>query len=221
MPSLMSIASFLAKYSTVLKDMLSAPQGSNITESSEEAPVMFPGDCAAGWELLLSDIYGRHPIEDTSNNSYTGDQLLLLLEIAHKYCMETVENRLLKILLKDSTSAGLVNRIVASRIVGSTKIYHDALKRMIYSRTEPTEIQVQQIGLEALYSMFMAVLRQLEATEAAQKGAIAAQKEAEDKFKSFSNLKCKFCSTFTNWECDQCNMVQTPNIVRKRKAGPG
>ncbi|KIM29681.1 hypothetical protein M408DRAFT_328546 [Serendipita vermifera MAFF 305830] len=193
---------FLAKYSSALKDMFNVPQGLNIMrEGSEENPVLLNGDSATGWELLLGDIYSHHPIIDVPRSSYTGDQLLLLLQIAHKYCMDTVEVGILKLLELDSTTDGLINRIVASRIVGSESIYDRALKKLISSKPMLTETQVRQIGIEALYPMFTELHLEFNKTK-------VAQAEAENKVNQFNNMKCRHCPAVSNWKCGACSRHQ-------------
>jgi len=50
---------FLRKYSTVLHDMLSAPQQDDTMDGTDEKPLVLARDTAVGWELLLDAIYDR------------------------------------------------------------------------------------------------------------------------------------------------------------------
>ena len=51
--------SFLTKYSTVIKDMLEAPQSESgrQKEATDENPLILKGDSASGWEMLLESQY--------------------------------------------------------------------------------------------------------------------------------------------------------------------
>jgi hypothetical protein len=50
---------FLAKYSTVLRDMFNAPQNDGMLDGTDEKPLVLTHDIASGWELLLDGIYDR------------------------------------------------------------------------------------------------------------------------------------------------------------------
>jgi hypothetical protein len=49
--------SFLTKYSTVIKDMVEAPQSGSKNEATDENPLILKGDSASGWETLLESHY--------------------------------------------------------------------------------------------------------------------------------------------------------------------
>jgi hypothetical protein len=50
---------FLAKYSSVLRDMFNTPQEDGVLDGTDEKPLVLMHDSAAGWELLLDAIYDR------------------------------------------------------------------------------------------------------------------------------------------------------------------
>lgn len=51
--------SFLEKYSTVIKDMLNAPQSRDLQQANDENPLILTGDRVSGWEALLQSHYDR------------------------------------------------------------------------------------------------------------------------------------------------------------------
>jgi hypothetical protein len=51
--------SFLANQSSVIKDMLGAPQSSTNIDGTDERPLVLTGDSVVGWELLLGFLYER------------------------------------------------------------------------------------------------------------------------------------------------------------------
>jgi hypothetical protein len=51
--------SVLAKYSSVIEDMLNVPQGNNGGGGTDEEPLVLIGDKVVGWELLLGWRYER------------------------------------------------------------------------------------------------------------------------------------------------------------------
>jgi len=50
---------FLAKYSSVLRDMLDSPQDSDLRDGTDDNPLVLSGDSSEGWQLLLEEIYTR------------------------------------------------------------------------------------------------------------------------------------------------------------------
>jgi len=51
--------SLLARYSTVIKDMLDAPSEDGSKDGTYEHPLLLTGDTAKGWELLLGLQYAE------------------------------------------------------------------------------------------------------------------------------------------------------------------
>lgn len=115
--------------------------------------------------------------------------------------MDTVEVGILKLLERDSTTDGLVNCIVASRIVASEPSYDRALKKLISSKPKLTETQLRQIGIESIYSVFTELHLELERAK-------AAQMEAEKEVREFNIMKCRHCTSISNWKCNVCSHNQ-------------
>jgi hypothetical protein len=51
--------SVLVKYSSVIEDMLNAPQGSDAGGGTDEKPLVLTGDSVVAWETLLGWQYER------------------------------------------------------------------------------------------------------------------------------------------------------------------
>lgn len=58
--------SFLAKQSSVIKDMLGGPHPSANRDGTDENPLVLTGDSAASWELLLESLYERYVTKPTT-----------------------------------------------------------------------------------------------------------------------------------------------------------
>jgi hypothetical protein len=92
--------------------------------------------------------------------------MLLILPIAHKYCMESIEAEITHGLNRSSTlredihsdARVHVDLMVASRIVGSEARYQQALQRLISSRAELGLDQAKRIGTEATHTILTAAL---------------------------------------------------------------
>ena len=97
----------------------------------------------------------RSPL--AKSESYSSNQLISLLRIAHKYCMDTIEKDVIGTLKQNLTTAGYVEWIVASQIIDSKDLYDDALKGLIASGEIPDLEQARRIGTDALYAIFTAV----------------------------------------------------------------
>jgi hypothetical protein len=98
----------------------------------------------------------------------TGEHLLLILPIAHKYCMDKIEADIIEVLKKTSTYNGFVDLIVASRIVGSDELYQDGIQRLISSKSSPELEQSKRMGAEVTHIVMTAVIDRLKSTRAAE-----------------------------------------------------
>lgn len=97
-----------------------------------------------------------HPLDDS--NPLSGEIMLSILPIAHKYCMETIETFILNRLKQAATTAAYVDLMVASRIVGSEPLCHQALKGLIVSHPKPDLVQAMQIGVAPYHAVMTAAL---------------------------------------------------------------
>ena len=90
----------------------------------------------------------------------------MILPIAHKYCMETIEADIMHALnrspgfeVHNAFDAEMyVDLMVASRIIGSEVRYQEALQHLISSEAELTLDQAKRIGIEAAHAVLTAAL---------------------------------------------------------------
>ena len=186
--------------------MFDAPKNNDSNrEGTSENPVAFSGDSACGWELLLGDIYSRfediytmfvhlHALVYCLNmfhlvhrapiteRRYTNEQLLSLLEIANKYCMEELEVFFLYRLKQDTSTAGYVDWIVGSQMIDSKALYEEGLQGLIDSNAKLDRIQLRKIGMDAVHSI-------LEAANV----KIGEAKEAQVMLKIYEDTVCTRC----------------------------
>ena len=100
-----------------------------------------------------------HPINSAQTQS--GESVLAILSIAHKYCMESIETAIINQLKTASTTPGYVDLMVASRIVGSEPIYQQALQGLIATTPKPDLVQARRIGVDAHYAVIEASMAAL------------------------------------------------------------
>ncbi|KAG8826143.1 hypothetical protein FRC17_008369 [Serendipita sp. 399] len=167
--------SVLARYSTTIRDMLEITRESGInTRGNKENPLILTGDTVAAWELLLGLQYNtcvcllalvRRKSSDSALRSLRvtseqlkGEHLLMILGIANKYCMERIEQDIVKELKKASDYDGFVNIVVASRIVGSDKLYQDGLQCLLVSGSSPNMEQANRMGSEVTLTVMQKLL---------------------------------------------------------------
>jgi hypothetical protein len=84
---------------------------------------------------------------------YSSFETTALLRIAHKYCMQSTEDEILTMLKADDSTAGYVELMVASQIIGSPALHQQALKAMISSESKPNLEQAKRIGIEAYHEL--------------------------------------------------------------------
>ncbi|KAG8810506.1 hypothetical protein FRC17_002910 [Serendipita sp. 399] len=150
--------SMLVQYSTVIRDMLDPPTDETSIDGSDECPLLLPGDSSEGWELLLGLQY-RVPLAEPER--LRGKQLLKILMIAHKYCMERIESGIIAKLRTTWDYDGFVDMIVASQIIDSDDLYEDGLRQLIASKTLPTLAQAERMGVKAAHAVMRAVYTSL------------------------------------------------------------
>ncbi|KAG8817801.1 hypothetical protein FRC18_000343 [Serendipita sp. 400] len=191
--------SLLAQYSTVIQNMLSVPSGQPPQDSTDEKPLVMSGDSVAGWELLLGLQYNS---PRSRPKVLKGEDLLAILPIAHKYCMEEIETWIIEQFKETSEYDGFVDLIVASRILDSDELYQEGLRRLLSTKSFPTLEQAERMGTKTTYSVMkvaadatvassVAVTRNLEAKHAV---ALALARKC-GKCSSLI-LKCNYCGSF-------------------------
>ena len=154
--------------------------------------------------------------------------MLLILPIAHKYCMESIEADITNELNGHSTLTGHIHSdakvhvdlMVASRIIGSEARYQQALQHLVSSKAELGLDQAKRIGTEATHTVLMAALSAtkaelinvnaaLQTTSTTLANSNTALITANATIASFDNKKCRYCnSTPNNWTCTSCCLAQ-------------
>ncbi|PVF91329.1 hypothetical protein CPB86DRAFT_357729 [Serendipita vermifera] len=216
--------SVFSRYSSVIHGMLNVPNSSEYKDGTEERPLILTGDRAAAWDVLFSLQYDSPLIY---SNRLSGDKLLLILSIAHKYCMESITQDVIKELKKASTYDGFVDLVVASRMVASKELYQDGLQRLISSGALPDTEQAERMGAEATRAVMAAAIDTMKDAQAAEvntvktemktqiaavKAEMAAAVAAATKSAAPANVdntKCRFCPRTTDWRCPGCSRSQS------------
>ncbi|KAG8757415.1 hypothetical protein FRC14_002086 [Serendipita sp. 396] len=142
--------SLLARFSTVMQDMLSVPGGEGHKDTTDENPVVMHGDSAISWELLLEFQYDMPRI---TPEELTGEALLMVFLIAHKYCMDKVETEIIEELQSRSGYDECVDIIAASLIVDSKELYQVGLQYLLSTKSFPTLEQAKRMGVEATHAV--------------------------------------------------------------------
>jgi hypothetical protein len=83
-----------------------------------------------------------------------GDSLRIL-EIAHKYCMDAVEEDIISILKADRTTDGLVHALAASQIIGDKGLYDQSIQALIATKPLLSMEQAKLVGLEGIYAIYV------------------------------------------------------------------
>ncbi|KAG8800492.1 hypothetical protein FRC17_006853 [Serendipita sp. 399] len=194
--------SVLVRYSTVLRDMLDVPSG-KAQDGTDERPVCFAGESAVAWGLLLGSQYELPLI---ASKEYNGEQLLSMLSVAHKYCMERIEAGIVAKLKMTSSYDGFVDMIVASQITDSNDLYEDGLQRLIASGSPPTLPQAIRMGVKATHTVMGAVMG--ESVASVRSEMITKLKELSNTYirdlEDARNRTCQSCDGPYGWSCDKC-----------------
>ncbi|KAG8845717.1 hypothetical protein FRB91_001553 [Serendipita sp. 411] len=99
--------------------MLTAPTGEGHNDGGN--PALMTEDGAASWELLPGLQYN---IPRNKSEALRQADLLTILPVVHKHCMDEIETWDIEKLKATSSYDGFVDLIVASRIVGSNELYN-------------------------------------------------------------------------------------------------
>lgn len=141
---------FLTQHSKVLSDMFEV--ASNDKEEKDgtiDSPLVLQ-DKARGWELVLSSFYRREPLVAFE---YSGKDLLSVLEIAHKYCMDGFEERILAKLNTANTTQEFVDMVLAARIVESYTLHQKAVEGLVRVAPKPNLEQARMIGIDTYHEI--------------------------------------------------------------------
>ncbi|KIM29707.1 hypothetical protein M408DRAFT_328570 [Serendipita vermifera MAFF 305830] len=150
---------FLTTQSEVFNGMIAAPQETSMAFPAQEdgyndgtnsKPLVLSGDRVEGWALFLSAIYRHNHLKPVT---YDGKESIEVLRIAHKYCMNSIEDELISRLKEGNGTAGFLDLMVASRIVDSKELYDTALQGLIASEPKPTLEEARIIGIDAYYAV--------------------------------------------------------------------
>jgi len=79
--------------------------------------------------------------------------LLLILAIAHKYCMDRIEENILEVLNGAASTDEYVDLLVAAQIIGSDPSYQKALEALKTAHPKPDLAQAKRMGVEATYAI--------------------------------------------------------------------
>ena len=153
--------------------MLETPQDDEFKDGTSEQPLILTSDTSYGWACLLEAIYDRlaccggtattahlasasHSLSESRAPS--GEVLLCILPIAHKYCMELIEDSILDRLKQASTTATFVDLMVGSQMVDSEELYELAMNGLKASYPKPDLVQAKRIGVVAYHEVTSAAL---------------------------------------------------------------
>jgi hypothetical protein len=102
---------------------------------------------------ILNNVIILHRGFLKTGNIFTGEDMLAVLCVAHKYCMESIETEILSHFENSRDKQGFMNLMIASQIVGSLPLRHRAIQGLTPYKLEITLEEAEQIGLEAVHSM--------------------------------------------------------------------
>jgi hypothetical protein len=81
--------------------------------------------------------------------------MIAVLRVAHKYCMEPIEEEILSHFKKATNKESYLNLTICSQIVGSASLYNQAISGLVRYRTSITIEEARQIGLEAIHRIMI------------------------------------------------------------------
>ncbi|KIM29696.1 hypothetical protein M408DRAFT_328561 [Serendipita vermifera MAFF 305830] len=145
---------FLAHRSSVLKQMLHAPQPPGGIDGTEGKPIKLTGDKVEGWEAFFQSIYTASFLKP--DQTITKQALIAVLRLAHKYCMESVEGEILSHLQQAANNKeGHLDLLVASQVVGSSVLHQQAVEGLAPHKLQITIEEARVIGLESLHAIMI------------------------------------------------------------------
>lgn len=84
---------------------------------------------------------------------YDGETMIKLLSLAHKYAMQSIEDDIIALLKKVQTTAGYVDLIEASQIIGCESTYKATLAMLCKSNPLPNLEEARRIGVHGTYAV--------------------------------------------------------------------
>jgi hypothetical protein len=88
-----------------------------------------------------------------SEEALSGKPMVAVLRLAHKYCMEPIEEEILSHFKKKTDKEDLLNLLICSQIIGSTPLYDQAVAGLAAYRRTITLEEAEQIGLKAVHTI--------------------------------------------------------------------
>ncbi len=88
-----------------------------------------------------------------SEFTFTNDELLALLRVANKYCMESTEEEIVSHFQTPDDKEGFMKLFEASRIVGSKPLQDKAIQGLLPYKEGITLEEASRIGMEAFYKI--------------------------------------------------------------------
>jgi hypothetical protein len=79
--------------------------------------------------------------------------MLNVLEITHKYCMDSFEERILEKLQSANTTQEFVDMILAARVVDSPTLRQKAIDGLVRVTPKPNLEQARMIGIDAYHEI--------------------------------------------------------------------
>ncbi|KAG9033591.1 hypothetical protein FS842_003933 [Serendipita sp. 407] len=157
---------FITKESTKLEEIFNSPQvDGDETYGSDARPIILTGDSIEGWSIFLSLLYSDDPLGARTPH-LTHREQIELLRIASKHDMNRINYGLLSRIKNSAhTTSGLVTLAVAADITDAPELKESAVEEMAKMEPLPTLEEAQLIGLEATYTVLMAVYDQMKRNE--------------------------------------------------------
>ncbi|PVF96591.1 hypothetical protein CPB86DRAFT_786808 [Serendipita vermifera] len=140
---------FLSRHSEVLGDMLTLARNEGGNANSPDTPVILH-DEVRGWEVLLSSFYREHPFHSFE---FTGQDLMSILEITHKYGMHELKKSIIERIKKATTTQEFVDMVVAGRITDDEQLCQTGVAGLRRVWPKPTWEQAQAIGPKAYFDV--------------------------------------------------------------------
>ncbi|PVF91158.1 hypothetical protein CPB86DRAFT_719976 [Serendipita vermifera] len=139
---------FLIKHSEVLRNMITISRGERKSNDGTVDKPLVLQDKARGWEILLHSFYRDEPFIAFE---FTGQDMVYVLEIAHKYCMTRLEEGIIRRLERAQTTQEYVDMMLASKVIGSDEFWAKGLKGLVDVTPKPNLEQAKAIGVEAYF----------------------------------------------------------------------
>ncbi|KAG8805434.1 hypothetical protein FRC17_005521 [Serendipita sp. 399] len=146
---------FLMQHSTVLHDMLEAPesvlqQEVGLIEGTQKPLFNLSGDTVKGWECVLAPFYRDDPF---STIKYNAEEWAALLVIANKYVMARMEMDAVRGLKQAKPPLDMVEMMVIAQKVQSDDLYQLALQSLAQREQVLSLEEAQRIGLKAFHDV--------------------------------------------------------------------